>query len=80
MTNTTTASTQVKPLQTPLQIGAKVKFALYFRPLVMARGEVIEVIADGPDRSNWCYRVLYDFKGLQMRDLVDHLDPTLYTD
>lgn len=74
----TTTATQVKTTQKPLQIGEAVKFALYFRPLVMVSGEVVEVIADGPDKSNWVYRVKYDFKGNTLRDLVDHLDPTLY--
>ena len=63
----------------PLEVGQRVKFALYFRPLVMCEGTVIEVIApEGEWKTEWCYRVAYIYKEHQVKDLIDHTDPTLY--
>lgn len=79
MTTLTSTSIQVKALNNPLQVGDRVKFALFFRPLVMVEGEVIEVIAPaGEGKAEWCYRVRYTFKDHTCIDLVDHVDPTLY--
>lgn len=79
MINTISTSIQVKPINIPLQVGDRVKFALFFRPLVMVEGEVIEVIAPaGEGKAEWCYRMRYIFKNRICIDLVDHVDPTLY--
>lgn len=78
MTTLTSTSIQVKSLNTPLQVGDRVKFALFFRPLVMVEGEVIEVIAPAGSKADWCYRVRYTFKDHTCIDLVEHVDPTLY--
>ena len=79
MTTLTSTSIQVKSLNTPMKVGDRVKFALFFRPLVMVEGEVIEVIAPaGEGKAEWCYRVRYTFKDHTCIDLVDHVDPTLY--
>lgn len=77
--NTTATAKQVRPMDRPLEVGQRVKIALYFRPLVMCEGTVIEVIApEGEWKTEWCYRVEYTYKGHQAKDLIDHTDPTLY--
>lgn len=76
---TSSTTTPVSVLLAPLEIGTKVKFAVLWRPLAMAEGEVVEVLApkDMP-QCQWCYRISYTFKGHACTDLVDHTDPTLY--
>lgn len=72
-------SIQVKPLNSPLQVGDKVQFALIWRPLRMIDGEVVQVsIPAGEWKSEWCYRIKYSFRNREGSDWIDHIDPSLY--
>jgi hypothetical protein len=71
-------STQVKPLETPLRVGDKVRFSIWMRPLKMVEGIVTKTYTAAPDRRNWFYEVEYQFAGRACYDKIDHTDPTVY--
>jgi len=70
---------QVKHLNSPLELGDKVKFAATWKPLRMVEGVIVDLsIPPGEWKNEWCYRIKYSLLGKEGADWVDHTDPSLY--